>query len=98
MLKILRALIRFYQLTISPLLAALGGPGSGCRFEPTCSHYFLEATETHGVSSGGWLDLKCLARRHPWCGPGHDPVHKQLCAQRNAQSLGRKLQAVPNLW
>ena len=74
MLKILRALIRFYQLTISPLLSALGGPGSGCRFEPTCSHYFLEAVETHGIISGGWLGLKRLARCHPWGGCGHDPV------------------------
>jgi len=66
MLKILRALIRFYQLTISPLLSALGGPGSGCRFEPTCSHYFLEAVETHGIISGSWLGLKRLARCQPF--------------------------------
>jgi putative membrane protein insertion efficiency factor len=87
MLKILRALIRFYQLTISPLLSALGGPGSGCRFEPTCSRYFLEAVETHGIVSGGWLGLKRLARCQPWGGCGHDPVPKEICARNVAKSL-----------
>jgi uncharacterized protein len=87
MLKVLRGLIRFYQLTISPLLSTLGGPGSGCRFEPTCSHYFLEAVETHGIISGGWLGLKRLARCHPWGGFGQDPVPKQICARRVAKSL-----------
>lgn len=87
MLKILRALIRLYQLTISPLLLMLGGPGSGCRFEPTCSHYFLEAVETHGIISGGWLGLKRLARCHPWSGCGHDPVPKEICARNVTKSL-----------
>ena len=87
MLKILRALIRFYQWTISPLLSALGGPGSGCRFEPTCSHYFLEAVETHGVGRGGWLGLKRLARCQPWGGGGHDPVPKEICARNVTKSL-----------
>ncbi|HYS96653.1 MAG TPA: membrane protein insertion efficiency factor YidD [Chthoniobacterales bacterium] len=87
MLKILRALIRFYQLTISPLLSTLGGLGSGCRFEPTCSRYFLEAVETHGIISGGWLGLKRLARCQPWGGCGHDPVPKEICARNVAKSL-----------
>jgi putative membrane protein insertion efficiency factor len=87
MLKILRALIRFYQLTISPLLSVLGGPDSGCRFEPTCSRYFLEAVETHGIISGGWLGLKRLARCQPWGGCGHDPVPKEICARNVAKSL-----------
>lgn len=85
MLKVLRALIRFYQLAISPLLAVLGGPGSGCRFEPTCSHYFLEAVEEHGIISGGWLGLKRLARCHPWGGCGQHPVPRKICARRVAK-------------
>jgi len=87
MLKILRALVRLYQLTISPLLSALGGPGSGCRFEATCSHYFLEAVETHCIISGGWLGLNRLARCQPWGGCGHDPVPKKICARNVAKSL-----------
>src|ERR1700719_4167300 len=87
MLKIFRALIRFYQWTISPLLSALGGPGSGCRFEPTCSNYFLEAVERHGIGHGGWLGLKRLARCQPWGGCGHDPVPKEICARNITKSL-----------
>jgi uncharacterized protein len=87
MLNVLRALIPFYQWTISPTLSALAGPGSGCRFEPTCSRYFLEAVELHGVVRGGWLGLKRLARCQPWGGCGHDPLPKEICARNVAKSL-----------
>ncbi len=73
-MSIVRVLIRGYQLLISPVLSWLGGPGAGCRFEPTCSHFFIEAVERHGVIRGGWLGLKRLARCHPWGGHGFDPV------------------------
>jgi putative membrane protein insertion efficiency factor len=71
---LIRLLIRGYQLLISPLLQLLTGPGGGCRFEPSCSHYFLEACELHGVWRGSWLGLKRLARCQPWGGLGFDPV------------------------
>lgn len=65
---LLRALIRGYQLFISPLL-----PPS-CRFTPTCSQYALEALARHGLWRGGWLTLRRLGRCQPWGGCGHDPV------------------------
>jgi putative membrane protein insertion efficiency factor len=68
------AFIRVYRATLSPLLAALTGPGAGCRFHPTCSAYALEAVQRHGAIRGGWLALKRLARCHPWGGCGVDPV------------------------
>ncbi len=71
---IIRIAIRGYQRFISPLLHALGGPGSGCRFTPTCSEYFLQAVETHGVLGGTWMGLKRIARCHPWSEGGEDPV------------------------
>jgi hypothetical protein len=74
MVRLLRFLIRTYQCTLSPLFGFLAGPNSGCRFTPTCSAYFLEAVETHGVLEGSWLGLKRLARCHPWGGAGYDPV------------------------
>ncbi len=74
MLWLFRFVIRLYQCTLSPLLGLLCGPGSGCRYTPTCSVYFLEAVETHGVGRGSWLGLKRLARCHPWGGRGYDPV------------------------
>jgi uncharacterized protein len=74
MLRLVRVFIRSYQCTLSPLLSLLVGPNSGCRFTPTCSAYFLEAVEAHGVLGGTWLGLKRLARCHPWGGSGCDPV------------------------
>jgi putative membrane protein insertion efficiency factor len=81
MVRILRAGVLFYQWTISPLLHWLGGAGSGCRFEPTCSRYFLQAIEEHGAWIGGWLGLKRIARCHPWGGHGHDPVPPRVESQ-----------------
>src|SRR5215813_2955369 len=74
MVWLLRSIIRVYQCTLSPLLSLLCGPDSGCRFTPTCSAYFLEAVETHGIGRGSWLGLKRLARCQPWGGRGYDPV------------------------
>ena len=71
---LIRICIRIYQITLSPLLVAIGGPGSGCRFQPTCSEYFLQAVETHGAWRGSWLGLKRIGRCHPWGGSGYDPV------------------------
>lgn len=65
---LLRGLIRGYQLFISPLL------GPRCRFYPTCSHYALEAIETHGALHGSWLALRRVLRCHPWNPGGLDPV------------------------
>ena len=67
-------LIRGYQLLISPLLVAISGPGSGCRFHPTCSHYAAGAIEKHGLIAGSWLAVRRLAKCHPWHPGGVDPV------------------------
>jgi putative membrane protein insertion efficiency factor len=61
-------LIRFYQTVISPLTPAT------CRFEPTCSHYSVEAIQKYGVLKGIWLSLKRIAKCHPWGKSGYDPV------------------------
>lgn len=71
--KLVRLLIRGYQVVISPVLAVLA-PGCGCRFQPTCSQYMIEAVERYGVLKGGWMGLKRLARCHPLSASGDDPV------------------------
>ncbi len=71
---LIRLFIRAYQALVSPLLAFLGGPASGCRYEPSCSRYFLEAVERHGALKGCRLGLQRIARCHPWGGAGFDPV------------------------
>ena len=72
--RVLRFLIRVYQLTLSPLLALLDVAGGGCRFEPSCSRYCLQALAEHGTARGLWLGVKRLARCAPWGGMGFDPV------------------------
>lgn len=64
----LRALVRGYQLVISPVI------GSRCRYIPTCSQYAIEALDRHGALRGAWLTLGRLLRCHPWGGFGYDPV------------------------
>jgi putative membrane protein insertion efficiency factor len=61
-------IIRFYQLVVSPWL------GPKCRYQPTCSHYALEAFKKYGPFKGFWLALKRISRCHPWGGSGWDPV------------------------
>ena len=74
MRALVRIFIRSYQVVVSPALSFLGGPHSGCRFAPTCSEYFLQAVEVHGLVRGGFLGAKRLLRCHPWGGSGFDPV------------------------
>jgi putative membrane protein insertion efficiency factor len=68
----IRMIIRAYQATLSPVLVAFSG--SACRFEPTCSEYFLQAVERHGPWRGSWLGVRRIGRCHPWGGAGADPV------------------------
>ncbi|RYF70103.1 MULTISPECIES: membrane protein insertion efficiency factor YidD [unclassified Acidovorax] len=68
MRALLMGIVRGYRLLLSPWL------GSACRFEPTCSAYSLQALERHGAAAGSYLTLRRLARCHPWCDGGLDPV------------------------
>lgn len=66
--KLLLALIRGYQLTLSPFI------GQHCRFTPSCSQYAAEAIRVHGSLRGSWLAVRRIARCHPFCEGGIDPV------------------------
>jgi putative membrane protein insertion efficiency factor len=66
--RVLVALIKVYQYTISPML------GPRCKYYPSCSNYAIEALREHGVLRGlglaGWRLLRC----NPFSNGGHDPV------------------------
>jgi putative membrane protein insertion efficiency factor len=66
--KLVIALIRFYQIFISPLKPPT------CRFYPTCSQYGLEAVKRFGAIRGGWLTIKRILKCHPFHPGGFDPV------------------------
>ena len=61
-------LVRIYQTIISPLTPAT------CRYQPTCSHYTVEALKKHGLFKGGKLAIKRIFSCHPWGGSGFDPI------------------------
>lgn len=65
--RLLIALVRFYQLAISPLF------GPKCRFTPSCSQYFIEAVQKYGAMRGSWRGLRRICRCHPFGGSGFDP-------------------------
>ncbi len=84
MKALLVSLVRGYRLLLSPWL------GSLCRFEPTCSVYALEALNQHGAAQGSYLTLRRLARCHPWCVGGKDPVPPTLFTSLSASNTGKK--------
>jgi putative membrane protein insertion efficiency factor len=61
------ASVRLYQLTISPWL------GPVCRFEPSCSHYMIQAVHKYGFVRGAWKGARRIARCHPFGASGYDP-------------------------
>lgn len=87
MQRILIGLVKMYRLLLSPWL------GSACRFEPTCSLYSIEALQTHGAAKGTWLTVCRLARCHPFCNGGHDPVPEA----RPTQGKGFLSRLVPSI-
>ena len=66
-------LLFLYRYLVSPVIHTLF-PGSGCRFEPTCSRYAIEAFKTlplhHAIRLTVWRVLRC----NPWTKGGYDPV------------------------
>jgi putative membrane protein insertion efficiency factor len=65
--EILIAAVRVYQFLLSPLL------GRHCRFEPSCSAYFIEAVRKYGAARGAWRGVRRICRCHPWNPGGYDP-------------------------
>ena len=69
-------LIRFYQVGISPFTP------TSCRFEPSCSYYFVKALKIHGLFYGSYLGVKRILSCHPWGRTGYDPVPEKKCSHK----------------
>lgn len=59
--------VRLYQVTLSPIL------GRHCRYDPTCSHYFIQAVRKYGPWRGAAKGLWRILRCQPFGGHGYDP-------------------------
>lgn len=60
-------LVRVYQWLLSPLL------GHNCRYQPTCSEYFIESVKKYGTLRGSFRGVLRICRCHPWRPGGYDP-------------------------
>ena len=56
-----------YRLVLRPVLP------SGCRFEPSCSEYFIQAVRKYGPVRGAYRGVRRICRCHPWHPGGYDP-------------------------
>jgi len=64
---VLILMVRVYQVTLGPFL------GGRCRFEPSCSYYFIGAVRKHGPLRGAWRGILRICRCHPFHPGGYDP-------------------------
>jgi uncharacterized protein len=59
--------VQIYRYTLSPLL------GRHCRFEPSCSKYFIQSVQKHGAIRGTLRGIWRICRCHPFHPGGYDP-------------------------
>jgi len=60
-------LVRAYQWSIGLVLPR------ACRFQPTCSEYFIGAVRKYGPLRGAGKGFRRILRCHPWNPGGCDP-------------------------
>jgi putative membrane protein insertion efficiency factor len=61
-------LVRVYQGGVAPIIRP------HCRFQPTCSEYFIQALDKKGVIIGSLYGIRRILRCHPFGGKGYDPI------------------------
>jgi putative membrane protein insertion efficiency factor len=65
--NLLIAGVRFYQTCLRPVLPSV------CRFEPSCSEYFIQAVRKYGPLRGACKGVWRICRCNPFCQGGFDP-------------------------
>ena len=68
---VVTAPIVVYRRVLSPALPRR------CKYEPTCSHYAVDAIGEYGILKGVVLAVWRLLRCNPWSYGGYDPVEDQ---------------------
>ncbi|HTU88886.1 MAG TPA: membrane protein insertion efficiency factor YidD [Gemmataceae bacterium] len=64
---VLIAGVHFYQVCLRPMLPAV------CRFEPSCSEYFIQAVNKYGPLRGACKGAWRICRCNPFSQGGFDP-------------------------
>ena len=64
---LLIGMVMVYRWTLSPIV------GRQCRFQPTCSVYFMESVRKYGAIRGVFRGVMRICRCHPWHPGGYDP-------------------------
>ena len=64
---LLIALVRSYQALLRPLLPTV------CRFQPSCSEYFILAVQRYGPVRGACKGVWRICRCNPFHQGGYDP-------------------------
>lgn len=64
---LLIGMVYLYRWTLSPIL------GRHCRFQPTCSMYFILSVRKYGAIRGAFRGILRICRCHPWHPGGYDP-------------------------
>jgi putative membrane protein insertion efficiency factor len=64
---ILIGFVRGYQMLLRPILPSV------CRFEPSCSEYFILAVRKYGPLRGACKGAWRICRCNPFCQGGLDP-------------------------
>jgi len=64
---LLIAWVRFYQVCLRPILPSV------CRFQPSCSEYFILAVNKYGPFRGACKGIYRFCRCNPWHPGGYDP-------------------------
>ena len=79
-MKILRKIflipVYFYRACISPFKG-----GGCCAYTPSCSKYFIDAVDKHGIIKGTILGVVRILRCRPSFFGGYDPVPEEFSFQ-----------------
>ena len=65
--RLLIGIVWLYQYLIGPLI------GPRCRFQPSCSAYFIESVRKYGAIRGAVRGIWRICRCNPWNPGGYDP-------------------------